>query len=197
MPKDWLTYAALDVELLVELRDKMYLILKDAKKLPWAIEEFASILKAPPAPPRVDPWRRTSGMHKIKRRDQLAVIKTLWIARDEVAARQDIAPGKLLNDSAIVELAIAVPTNKKEFEKALTYYAKVSPNRLNNSNAEYLNFQIGYSYFALEKWKESITAFKKVVSNKESKYFGPGNYYLGMGYFKEKTTRKRYLLSKP
>ncbi|MEY4061763.1 MAG: hypothetical protein RL602_394, partial [Actinomycetota bacterium] len=76
LPKDWLTYAALDVELLVELRDKMYLILKDAKKLPWAIEEFASILKAPPAPPRVDPWRRTSGMHKIKRRDQLAIIKS-------------------------------------------------------------------------------------------------------------------------
>lgn len=119
LPKDWLTYAALDVELLVELRDKMYLILKDAKKLPWAIEEFASILKAPPAPPRVDPWRRTSGMHKIKRRDQLAVIKSLWIARDAVAAAQDIAAGKLLNDSAIVELAIAAPTTKKEFEKCL------------------------------------------------------------------------------
>jgi ribonuclease D len=58
-------------------------------------------------------------MHKIKRRDQLAVIKSLWVARDEVAARQDIAPGKLLNDSAIVELAIAVPTNKREFEKTL------------------------------------------------------------------------------
>ena len=119
LPQEWLTYAALDVELLVELRDRMYSILEDAKKLPWAIEEFASILKAPPAPPRVDPWRRTSGMHKIKRRDQLAVIKTLWMARDEIAARQDIAPGKLLNDSAIVELAIAVPTNKKEFEKTL------------------------------------------------------------------------------
>ena len=119
LPQEWLTYAALDVELLVELRDRMYSILEESKKLPWALEEFASILKAPPAPPRVDPWRRTSGMHKIKRRDQLAVIKTLWIARDEVAARQDIAPGKLLNDSAIVELAIAVPTNKKEFEKTL------------------------------------------------------------------------------
>ena len=119
LPQEWLTYAALDVELLVELRDRMYSILEDAKKLPWALEEFASILKAPPPPPRVDPWRRTSGMHKIKRRDQLAVIKTLWMARDEVAARQDIAPGKLLNDSAIVELAIAVPTNKKEFEKTL------------------------------------------------------------------------------
>jgi ribonuclease D len=119
LPQEWLTYAALDVELLVELRDRMYSILEESKKLPWALEEFASILKAPPAPPRVDPWRRTSGMHKIKRRDQLAVIKTLWVARDEVAARQDIAPGKLLNDSAIVELAIAVPTNKKEFEKTL------------------------------------------------------------------------------
>ena len=119
LPKEWLTYAALDVELLVELRNHMYALLEDAKKLPWALEEFASILKAPPAPPRVDPWRRTSGMHKIKKRDQLAVIKTLWMARDEVAATQDIAPGKLLNDSAIVELAIAVPTNKKDFEKCL------------------------------------------------------------------------------
>ena len=119
LPKDWLTYAALDVELLVELRNHMYTILEDAKKLPWAEEEFASILNAPPAPPRVDPWRRTSGMHKIKRRDQLAVIKSLWIARDAVAAKHDIAAGKLLNDSAIVELAIAVPTNKKEFEKCL------------------------------------------------------------------------------
>lgn len=119
LPKEWLTYAALDVELLVELRNHMYKILEDAKKLPWALEEFASILNAPPAPPRVDPWRRTSGMHKIKRRDQLAVTKSLWIARDEVASKSDIAAGKLLNDSAIVELAIAVPTTKKEFEKCL------------------------------------------------------------------------------
>jgi ribonuclease D len=119
LPKEWLTYAALDVELLVELRNHMYKILEDAKKLPWALEEFASILNAPPAPPRVDPWRRTSGVHKIKRRDQLAVIKSLWIARDEVASKSDIAAGKLLNDSAIVELAIAVPTTKKEFEKCL------------------------------------------------------------------------------
>ena len=119
LPKEWLTYAALDVELLVELRNHMYKVLADAKKLPWALEEFASILKAPPAPPRVDPWRRTSGMHKIKRRDQLAVIKSLWIARDEIASKQDIAAGKLLNDSAIVELAIAVPTTKKEVEKCL------------------------------------------------------------------------------
>ena len=119
LPQEWLTYAALDVELLVELRNRMYEILETSKKLPWALEEFASILKAPLAPPRVDPWRRTSGMHKIKRRDQLAIIKELWVARDRVASEQDIAPGKLLNDSAIVELAMAASVTKKEFEKAL------------------------------------------------------------------------------
>jgi ribonuclease D len=97
----------------------MYEILESSNKLSWALEEFASILKAPPAPPRVDPWRRTSGMHKIKRRDQLAIIKELWVTRDRVAAEQDIAPGKLLNDNAIVELAMAAAVTKKEFEKTL------------------------------------------------------------------------------
>ena len=119
LPQDWLTYAALDVELLVELRDRMYELLETSQKLDWALEEFGAILKAPPAPPRVDPWRRTSGMHKIKRREQLAVIKELWHARDKIASEQDISPGKLLNDSAIVELAIAPAVTKKEFEKAL------------------------------------------------------------------------------
>jgi ribonuclease D len=119
LPQEWLTYAALDVELLVELRDRMAAILEESKKMEWALEEFASILKAPPTPPRVDPWRRTSGMHKIKKRDQLAIIKTLWEARDAIASEQDIAAGKLLNDSAIVELAIAAPITKKDFEKTL------------------------------------------------------------------------------
>jgi ribonuclease D len=119
LPENWLTYAALDVELLVELRDRMYQMLLETKKLPWAMEEFASILLAPPPPPRIDPWRRTSGMHKIKRRDQLAIVRSLWIARDKVASQSDIAQGKLLNDNAIVELAISAPTTKKEFEKAL------------------------------------------------------------------------------
>lgn len=119
LPQDWLTYAALDVELLVELRDKVEALLVDSKKDSWAQEEFAAILLAPPPPPRVDPWRRTSGMHKIKRRDQLAIIRELWITRDEIAKSQDIAGGKLLNDSAIVEIALNPVANKKEFEKVL------------------------------------------------------------------------------
>jgi ribonuclease D len=119
LPQDWLNYAALDVELLIELRDIIAQLLLDAKKLHWAEAEFAAILAAPPSPPRVDPWRRTSGMHKIRKRNQLAIIRSLWNVRNEIAAGQDVSPGKLLNDSAIVELAINPPTNKREFDKVL------------------------------------------------------------------------------
>jgi ribonuclease D len=119
LPKDWLNYAALDVELLIELRQKIYELLSESNKWKWAEAEFESILIAPPAPPRIDPWRRTSGMHKIKKRDQLIVIKNLWHARDEIARATDVSSGKLLNDAAIIEFAIHKPLNKKDAEKAL------------------------------------------------------------------------------
>jgi ribonuclease D len=119
LPLDWLNYAALDVELLIELRNIIAQLLLDAKKLPWAEAEFAAILAAPPSPPRVDPWRRTSGMHKIRKRNQLAVIRSLWNVRNQIAESLDVSPGKLLNDSAIVELAMNPPTNKREFDKVL------------------------------------------------------------------------------
>ena len=119
LPLDWLNYAALDVELLIELRNIIAQLLIDSKKFDWAQAEFAAILSAPPSAPRVDPWRRTSGMHKIRKRNQLAVIRSLWIARNQIAESLDVSPGKLLNDSAIVELAMNPPTTKREFEKTL------------------------------------------------------------------------------
>jgi ribonuclease D len=123
LPHDWLNYAALDVELLVELRDKVYQLLVAAKKWEWAAEDFAAIVAAPPAPPRVDPWRRTSGMHKVKKRNHMAVIRELWNARNELAQEIDISPSRLLSDLAITELAVASDkgpiTNRKHLEKIL------------------------------------------------------------------------------
>ena len=58
-------------------------------------------------------------MHKIRKRNQLAIIRELWNARNEIAANEDISPGKLLNDGAIVELAMNPPANKREFDKVL------------------------------------------------------------------------------
>ena len=123
LPHDWLNYAALDVELLVELRDKVHQLLLDAKKLKWAEEDFASIISAPPSPPRIDPWRRTSGMHKVKKRNHMAVIREIWQARNELAQELDISPSRLLSDAAITEIALASDkgpiTNRKHLEKIL------------------------------------------------------------------------------
>ncbi|HET9871357.1 MAG TPA: HRDC domain-containing protein [Propionibacteriaceae bacterium] len=107
LPPAWLTYAALDVELLIELRNTLAAELEQAGKLAWAHQEFAALVQGVgiPAEPRQDPWRRTSGMHKIRSRRGLAYVAALWQIRDQIAAGLDRAPGKILGDAAITELA--------------------------------------------------------------------------------------------
>jgi ribonuclease D len=111
LPDPWLRYAALDVELLVDLRDALEEELRSQGKLEWALQEFAAIAAAPPPAPRVDPWRRTSGMHKVRRRRQIAVVRELWEARDRVARERDVSPGRVLTDAAIVAAALELPPN--------------------------------------------------------------------------------------
>ncbi|MEH0636972.1 ribonuclease D [Streptomyces bottropensis] len=111
LPEPWLRYAALDVELLVDLRDALEKELDRQGKLEWARQEFDAIASAPPAEPRKDPWRRTSGMHKVRRRRQMAVVREMWEARDRIAQRRDVSPGKVLSDAAIVEASLALPVN--------------------------------------------------------------------------------------
>lgn len=111
LPEPWLRYAALDVEVLVELRDALERELDAQGKLDWALEEFASIANAPKPAPRVDPWRRTSQLHKVRRRRQLAAVRELWQARDRIARERDVSPGRVLSDAAIVNAALAMPQN--------------------------------------------------------------------------------------
>ncbi|OEV04496.1 HRDC domain-containing protein [Streptomyces oceani] len=111
LPEPWLRYAALDVELLVDLRDALAEELRRQGKLDWALQEFAAIVAAPPPAPRKDPWRRTSGMHKVRRRRQLAIVRELWTARDELARRRDASPGRVLGDAAIIAAALNQPSD--------------------------------------------------------------------------------------
>ena len=62
--------------------------------------------------PAQDPWRRTSGMHRARGRRALAAVRELWETRDEIAARRDVTPGRIIPDSAIVEAANAMPRDK-------------------------------------------------------------------------------------
>ncbi|MGI1846331.1 HRDC domain-containing protein [Rhodococcus sp. SJ] len=114
LPDAWLNYAALDVEILVELRDAMADELERQGKSEWAAQEFEHIRRAGPPTPKPDRWRRTSRIHTLKDPRRLAIVRELWTARDELAARRDIAPGRVLPDSAIVAAAEAAPRTVEE-----------------------------------------------------------------------------------
>lgn len=111
LPIEWLNYAALDVELLIELRAAIAQVLADQGKTDWAAQEFEYLRDAGTreAAPRRDRWRRTSGIHRVRDRRALAAVRELWTTRDRIAQRRDIAPRRILPDSAIVDAALADP----------------------------------------------------------------------------------------
>ncbi|MFI7605300.1 HRDC domain-containing protein [Micromonospora sp. NPDC049366] len=115
LPESWLTYAALDVELLTDLRDALDEELTRQGKSAWAAEEFAALVRAGARPPRVraEPWRRTSGIHRVRGARAQARVRSMWYARDQVAARRDAAPGRVLPDSAIIAAAELDPKDEK------------------------------------------------------------------------------------
>jgi len=112
LPEPWLEYAALDVEVLIELRDALAEELERTGKTEWARQEFQHLVDALPNARRQDPWRRTSGMHRARGRRALAAVRELWEARDAIAAQRDVTPGRIIPDSAIVEAANALPGDR-------------------------------------------------------------------------------------
>ncbi len=125
LPSDWLTYAALDVELLVELRDALVAQLDASGKRAWAEEEFAALVAGAGVPPkrRTDPWRRTSGIHRVRTRRGLGLVAGLWNTRDAIARQLDRAPGRILPDAAIAEIAVA-PSPSRDALRRVPAFAR-------------------------------------------------------------------------
>ena len=107
VPVDMASYAALDVELLEPLRDALDARLEQAGRRQWAAQEFAHMVHEArrPRPADTERWRRLSGAHRIRTPLGLALLRELWTTRDRLAATLDRAPGRVLPDAAIVELA--------------------------------------------------------------------------------------------
>jgi len=117
LPAAWLNYAALDVEVLLALRDAVAGVLAEQGKTDWAAQEFEHVRTFEAQPTRRDRWRRTSGIHKVRNRRALAEVRQLWMARDHIARHRDIAPGRILPDSAIIDAAHADPKTIDELLK--------------------------------------------------------------------------------
>lgn len=111
LPEPWLEYAALDVEVLAELREALGRELDEAGKAEWARQEFDALRGFEPTP-RVDAWRRTSGMHRVRGRRGLGAVRELWVTRDELAEQRDVTPGRIIPDAAIVAAAQALPEDR-------------------------------------------------------------------------------------
>lgn len=130
LPQPWLVYAALDVELLVDVRDALDQILTEAGKSEIARQEFQATLEKEPKPANPDAWRRLSGLHSIKQARNMAVARELWLARDNYACEIDTAPGRLLPDVSITAAAKVLPKSKTELSNLREFNGRASRSQL-------------------------------------------------------------------
>jgi ribonuclease D len=126
LKEDWLNYAALDVDVLHELRDGVAALLSAQGKLSWAEEEFDNVAKMQPKQPKVDRWRGMSGMHEVREQRALAIARELWTAREALAEKLDVSPGRLIPDSSIVGVAANPPKTKPELASSKVFSGRAS-----------------------------------------------------------------------
>jgi ribonuclease D len=126
LPPSWLEYAALDVELLIDLRDSMAVLLKEQGKLEIAAQEFAAVVAKEDKPPLAEPWRRLTGVSALRADRHLAAARELWLARDELARATDTAPGRLVPDASLMVAARALPTSRRELASLKQFSGRAS-----------------------------------------------------------------------
>ena len=130
LPQAWLKYAALDVELLVDVRDRLVERLAETGKADLAAQEFEAVLHKEAKPPAAEPWRRLSGIHAMRSPRNLAVARELWLARDARASELDIAPGRMVPDSSILVAAKALPQTRRALADLREFTGRASRSEL-------------------------------------------------------------------
>ncbi len=130
LPESWLEYAALDVLYLLDVEEILRRELREQGKTEFAEEEFAHTLAVQPKPPREEPWRRLRGLHSVRGGRNLAVARALWEARESYAREQDLAPGRLVPDRALVAAVLANPQSKSALAHVADFTGRASRSQL-------------------------------------------------------------------
>lgn len=126
LANDWLNYAALDVDVLFDLWAAVEAVLIERNKLEWAKQEFAATLLAQPKPAKVDKWRGMTGLHEVKDAKKLAIARELWSAREALAVKLDVSPGRLIPDSSIVNVVKETPKSKPQLAGNRSFVGRAS-----------------------------------------------------------------------
>lgn len=114
LTESMLDYAALDVEHLFTLKDKLVADLEAAEKTEIVNQEFEHLLKFRPKPRPEQPWRATGGIHALNQRSQLAIIRELWEERERIAIAEDISPGRIVPDRSLIHAASQKYSSKRD-----------------------------------------------------------------------------------
>lgn len=130
LPQAWLIYAALDVELLPDLRDAVGGLLERQRKMSIATQEFQAVLAREAKVVSGDPWRRLTGLNSVRGGSGLAVARELWLARDAYAREIDTAPGRLVPDASIIAAAKAMPPTRNDLASLKEFSGRASRSEL-------------------------------------------------------------------
>jgi ribonuclease D len=125
-PDSWLNYAALDVDVLHELATEVETLLSEQGKLDWAKQEFDALMSFRPKPQKLDRWRGITGLHKVQDRSSLEIARQLWHAREALAQKMDVAPGRLIPDSSILVAATEKPKTRPELAAMKSFSGRAS-----------------------------------------------------------------------
>lgn len=125
LPATWLLYAAMDVELLGQLKSELENKLEKLERTPWAEEEFHHLLTHPANPkPRL--WTNMKGIKTLRGGRQLAIAKILWETREETAQAVNIGPERILSSKTIIETAKQNPRTRKALHRIRGYHSPLA-----------------------------------------------------------------------
>lgn len=119
LPDTWQEYAALDVVHLNDLAEALAEYLDAQGKLAIAGQEFAHLVDgaeaAAKAPQKT--WRDVKGVSTLYKPAALQVARTLWNVRDDIGRSEDVAPGKVLSNEALVAIAKGQPSSAAQLRE--------------------------------------------------------------------------------
>lgn len=110
LPKDSLTYAQMDTHYLHELRDNLKASLTELGRLDEAQEVFGDVLRIDAKEQVFDPhgfWK-IGKPNKLNRR-QMALLKELYLLREDLAQEEDLPPFKVIQNQTLVNIVRKQP----------------------------------------------------------------------------------------
>lgn len=126
LTQEMLDYAALDVDVMFELWEKLQELALEAGKTEWLNQEFHHLLSFKPKPPLDEPWRGLPGISRIKDLAKLKIAAALHAARDAIAIEKDVAPGRLIPDRSIMAAVNQAPKSRSELASNKEFQGRAS-----------------------------------------------------------------------